>query len=470
MNHLHLSFVVLAWLLTNPTSAPGGAGPGASVNALLTAHAVKNPKSVVGLSIVDLRDGSKLAALNDTKSCTPASNLKVLTSIFALTALGGEAKFTTTAWLAGDDLYVTGQFDPTLGDSHLAEAAGASVYAELDRWAQALKTATNGKGIRRLLLACGTPGKTYRHDDWPVAQYDTWYEAPAGALNFQNNCVDVSFQVVSGVRQTVVSPTGQFFHVDDQTRVGSKHDWRLKLTDDDATMTLAGTVARSSTEPRPVPVNNPPLFFGRVLADRIVRAGMPAPTSLGLVAPSEKPAAAKPLAATETPLSAVMTRANKRSLNMAAECMLLRAGDGTWAGSVTAMESVLTNAYHLPAGCLTLRDGSGLSKLNRITPAAMTTLLVGVLERKDAKIFIDSLPRAGIDGTLQRRLKDKAALGRIVAKTGYINNTHALSGYVVDKEGRLCVAFSILINGTNAGARDLEDNIAAALVKWLDGK
>ena len=103
----------------------------------------------------------------------------------------------------------------------------------------------------------------------------------------------------------------------------------------------------------------------------------------------------------------------------------------------------------------------------------MTTLLAGVLARKDAKVFVDSLPRAGIDGTLEHRFKDKkakGAVGRVIAKTGYINNTHALSGYVADKQGALCVAFSILSNGTNAGARDLEDGITAALVKWLDMK
>ena len=74
-------------------------------------------------------------------------------------------------------------------------------------------------------------------------------------------------------------------------------------SDDDATMTLTGTVARTSTEPRPVPVNDPPLFLGRVLADRIVRAGMPAPASMAVVAPADKPAAAKAVAATVTPLA-----------------------------------------------------------------------------------------------------------------------------------------------------------------------
>ncbi|MCY2929098.1 MAG: D-alanyl-D-alanine carboxypeptidase/D-alanyl-D-alanine-endopeptidase [Planctomycetota bacterium] len=471
MNHVRLPLVVLASLLSITPPAPAG-GPGASINALVADHAAKNPKAVVGLSVVDLRDGTKLASLNETRLCTPASNLKVFTSIFALTTLGGEAKFTTTAWLEGDALYVTGQFDPTLGDPNLADAAQISVYAELDRWAQALKTATDGKGVRRLLLACGTPGTGYRHEDWSPAQYDSWYEAPVAALNFQNNCIDVSFQVVSGVRQTVVSPTGQFFHVNDQTRAGGKTAWQLKLSDNDATWTLTGTVSRSSTEPRHVPVNDPALFLGRVLADRIVRAGMPAPASLAVVSPTDKPASAKAIASTVTPLATVMARANKRSLNMAAECMLLRTGDGTWAGSVRTMESVLTSTYHLPAGSMDLRDGSGLSKHNRVTPAAMTTLLAGVLERKDAKIFVESLPRAGVDGTLQSRFKgkDKAVLGRIVAKTGFINNVHGLSGYVADKDGRLCVAFSILSNGPDSGARDLLEGVTTALVKWLDAK
>jgi len=462
---------VVVWIGWLASFSPAPAAPPAdAISALLADHARKYPKAVVGLSVIDLRDSTRLAAAEESRLFTPASNQKVLTSAFALVALGGEGQFTTTAWLDGADLIVTGQFDPTLGDPVIAQETGTEVYAEMDRWAKALQAATGGKGVRRILLAARAPGRGCRHEDWPASQHHTWYAAPVSDLNFQNNCLDVSFQVSGARCQTTISPASRFFRITDQTRVGPSQTWNLRLADNDAALTLTGTVAKSTADPLHVAVNDPPLFFGRVLADRLARAGMPAPTELAIVAPGKAPGGAKAVATTVTPLSTVMARANKRSLNMAAECLLLRAGDGTWAGSAREMQAVLTKAYNLPPGSLVIRDGSGLSSQNRLTPAAMTAVLSGLAKRKDARVFLDSLPRAGVDGTLKRRIKDRNALGRIIAKTGYISNTHALSGYVVDKTGACRLAFSILVNGTNLGARDLEDRVTRTLIKWLDGK
>jgi D-alanyl-D-alanine carboxypeptidase/D-alanyl-D-alanine-endopeptidase (penicillin-binding protein 4) len=166
-----------------------------------------------------------------------------------------------------------------------------------------------------------------------------------------------------------------------------------------------------------------------------------------------------------------MKRANRDSLNMAAECFLLRAGDGTWAGSARVMEKTLTKAFKLSADSLVVSDGSGLARKNRVSPATMTKLLAGIAGRKDASVLTDTLARAGIDGTLQKRMTGPPCRGRIIGKTGYILRVSCLSGYVLDKTGKPALAFSIMANdmpGRVAPAKALQDSICAMLVAQVD--
>ncbi len=156
---------------------------------------------------------------------------------------------------------------------------------------------------------------------------------------------------------------------------------------------------------------------------------------------------------------------------MAAECLMLRAGDGTWQGSARIMAETLVGDYGLDTRDFVVRDGGGLSSGNRITAAAMTRLLAKLAKRPDASMLLASLPVAGVDGTLRRRLRDDKYRGRVIAKTGRIRGVSCLSGYVLDSEGTPAVAFSILINRlpgrAKQNAKALQDNICRALVDSL---
>ncbi|MBC7912048.1 MAG: D-alanyl-D-alanine carboxypeptidase, partial [Pyrinomonadaceae bacterium] len=97
----------------------------------------------------------------------------------------------------------------------------------------------------------------------------------------------------------------------------------------------------------------------------------------------------------------------------------------------------------VPTRNLSLHDGSGLSRLNLVTPEATARLLAAMTKSPAAGVFRDSLPVAGRDGTLRSRLR--AASERIVAKTGTLTYTSSLSGYAITGEGEL-LAFSIFCN------------------------
>ena len=114
---------------------------------------------------------------------------------------------------------------------------------------------------------------------------------------------------------------------------------------------------------------------------------------------------------------------------------------------------------------MALHDGSGLSRLNLVTPRTFVQLLAAMQRSPNSQIFRESLPLSGRDGTLGYRLKDYSE--RVAAKTGYITYDAALSGYVTTSEGEV-FAFSVICNdetGRPSSGR-LIDRIVAALASY----
>jgi D-alanyl-D-alanine carboxypeptidase/D-alanyl-D-alanine-endopeptidase (penicillin-binding protein 4) len=119
----------------------------------------------------------------------------------------------------------------------------------------------------------------------------------------------------------------------------------------------------------------------------------------------------------------------------------------------------------IPDEGLAIRDGSGLSRLDLVTPEATVRLLIAIARTDSAAIFHDSLPIAGRDGTLGSRLA--RAAGRIFAKTGTISYVHSLSGYAVAENGEV-LAFSIFCNDATARTNPVRliDEIAGLLINY----
>jgi len=440
--------------------------------AALAADYEKRSGAVVGVSAVDLPSGRAVVSVRAGELFIPASNQKLLTSAFALAKLSGDFRFTSAVYRLGGNLLVFGDGDPTVGDPVLAAAAGRSIYAELDRWSAAISKAVGAK-LDGDILVCGlADAGRYRHADWPKSQHHRWYAAPVAGLNFHNNCFDVTFVRDGREVRPEVQPAGGFIRLVTGVKLGRRHIWSLLSSADDSTVTITGTIIGTVSKPVSVAVNNPPLLLGRVLADRLRRAGVTLGGKVRQVNVSDLEwPNTKPICLTRTPLAVAMTRANKRSLNMAAECIFLRAGDGTWAGSAAEMTAALVKTYGLTAGSFSVADGGGLSRRNRIAPAAMTKLLAAVAERKDARILLASLPISGIDGSMRARLAARPYRGRVLGKTGSLAGVSCLSGYVLDERGRPAVACCVFVNRAAAKPyppRQLADKVCRLLVDRLD--
>jgi D-alanyl-D-alanine carboxypeptidase/D-alanyl-D-alanine-endopeptidase (penicillin-binding protein 4) len=167
---------------------------------------------------------------------------------------------------------------------------------------------------------------------------------------------------------------------------------------------------------------------------------------------------------------------NKISQNLHAEMLLRTLGRevknyGSLAAGLQALEE-FSAQVGVEKGETHFVDGSGLSREALVTPHATVKLLEYMARSPRFDVFLDSLPQAGVDGTLSERLKNSAAAGRIRAKTGTLEHVNSLSGYMELPSGER-LAFSMLGNNHNLdsrGGEELLDRTARAVFEWFARK
>ncbi|HEX8904488.1 MAG TPA: D-alanyl-D-alanine carboxypeptidase/D-alanyl-D-alanine-endopeptidase, partial [Longimicrobiaceae bacterium] len=151
---------------------------------------------------------------------------------------------------------------------------------------------------------------------------------------------------------------------------------------------------------------------------------------------------------TSEPLPQVIAPILLNSQNWIAETLLKTVGrevrgEGSWDAGLAVERDFLTRVVGIDSTDLRLRDGSGLSGGNLVTPRAFVRLLGYVNRAPEMAMVRSSLPVAGREGSLKSRLTDLP--GRVMAKTGYIGNVDSLSGFVTTDQGRTLI-FSIIAN------------------------
>ncbi|HEY8630342.1 MAG TPA: D-alanyl-D-alanine carboxypeptidase/D-alanyl-D-alanine-endopeptidase, partial [Gaiellaceae bacterium] len=173
------------------------------------------------------------------------------------------------------------------------------------------------------------------------------------------------------------------------------------------------------------------------------------------------------LASVSSPTLAAMVRfMDRESDNFTAEMLLKQLGlaaldRGTSAAGATVVMQTLAEAG-VPMTGVRIVDGSGLSRLDRLTTNALGSLLkVAWADPAVRPALLAALPVAGVNGTLQHRLKKPPARGRVLAKTGTTDSASSLSGYVSDR-----YAFAVMQNGNPLSywwARRAQDRFAQVL-------
>jgi D-alanyl-D-alanine carboxypeptidase/D-alanyl-D-alanine-endopeptidase (penicillin-binding protein 4) len=112
---------------------------------------------------------------------------------------------------------------------------------------------------------------------------------------------------------------------------------------------------------------------------------------------------------------------------------------------------------------LVIENGSGLSRIERISAEQLSQMLVRAYNSPVMPELVSSLPILALDGTVMKRLKDSSVSGRAHLKTGSLDGVSAIAGYILDKQNK-CQVVVMLVNHAKAGAsKDAQD----ALIEWI---
>jgi D-alanyl-D-alanine carboxypeptidase/D-alanyl-D-alanine-endopeptidase (penicillin-binding protein 4) len=404
----------------------------------------------MGIQIVTADSGEVLYERNERKLFHPASNMKLLTTAASLRFLGSWYKFATTVGTDGTirdsildgNLIVRGCGDPLISS------------ATLDSFATILAS----KGIRS--ISGDLVGDISAFDSLAWGEGWMWDDEPStdaafiSPLTVNANSMDVHVAPgrKTGDRPRVSSdPAIDVFQI--VNNAVTTNDTTLpELVVDrrkgENVVTLTGRMSPYDGERSfSFSVCRPEFYFLRLLRESLQRHNIGVEGSLCI----DSVRSTTLLFDFENPIDSILHQINKPSDNLAAENLLKTLGakmKGEPGSSAKGLASV--REYLGLAGADTslmiLSDGSGLSFYDAISPRSIIALLLEQRRRGDTfPSFYESLPVAGVDGTLQNRMKGTAAQSNVHAKTGSLTGVSALSGYVTCADGTM-LAVSILCN------------------------
>ncbi len=430
-----------------------------------------------GVHAVALETGQVIATHNAAHFFTPASNTKLYTTALALRHLGPDYRYVTrvvagkpadSRGVISGELRLVGSGDPAMAARsypyrYEKEPSPRPPYvAALELLADRVAAA----GVKRITGAIVGDDTLWAHDPFPTgwavddAAYD--FGAPVSALTVEESAVEIRLTpgAEAGDPVTVeLRPAVEYFWIDNRLRTASDASpLDLVRMPESGVVRLTGSLkAGGPVRTLRTAVDDPARFAAHLFRDALTRRGIvvdgPAIARHRTAdIDAGAPEAEVELARRESPpLSDIAQIVNKDSHNLIAE-MLRR--------TVTASAdwTQLLEAIGAAKGEYDLRDGSGLSRLNLVTPE-LTVRLLGALRGSPAAQALEaSLPVAGQDGTLDNRFRGLPGADRIRAKTGTLTHVSCLAGYA-DSATRGKLAFAIMVNGFNAPSKEIRDAI-----------
>lgn len=425
----------------------------ASVTQALTAARI--PASAVAVVVQPLDAPRPLLTHNAQQAMNPASVMKLLTTYAALEILGPAATWQTGAWaetppdeqgrLAGN-LYLKGSGDPKFALEHFA----------------ALLRQLQVRGIRHIEGDLVLDRSVFDLPPFDPAAFDN---KPLRAYNVGPDGLLVDYRAL----RFTLKPEGEGVQFWSETpseglqvsgrltpASGPCDGWRdrLEIRQNPGRLEING--------PYPTSCGERSLYLSPLAAEPHIEGLFRAlwreqgGSLKGKVRSGLTPPQARLLASQESPpLTEVVRDVNKWSNNVMARQLFLSLGNGEGQAANEARARQRLTRWLQAKGLnfpeLVLENGSGLSRIERISAANLNRLLQAAWQSPVMPEFIASLPLAGLDGTMKRRLTGSPATGRAHVKTGFLDGVRTLAGYVLDAQGRRH-AVIFFINHPQAGA------------------
>lgn len=413
-----------------------------------------------GVVIQSLETGEFFYKRNENKLFIPASDLKLFTTAAGLVLLGPEYRFSTNVYMNGKidgsvldgDLVIEGMGDPTISGRFYNN----NMFKVYEAWADSLAA----MGIDEIT------GNIIGYDDdfddkplgkgWPWDLESYWFEAPSGAISFNDNVVNINVTTDSNKAVISIVPDVNYMVINNNIQVvdgdsaSSIDVYRERGTN---LVNVFGVIHEGDSVQTFVTVNNPTQYamvvLKKILGEKGIEvkgypidiAAASEPVSLNLIK--------KLFSWYSLPFKEIIKVINKNSENFFAEQLIKTIGFeekdfGSIDTGVEAMRELIQDMGINPDN-MVIADGSGLSRLSLVTPRQFVTLLNFMYKSRYFIPYFNSLPIAGIDGTLGKRLKNTKAANKVRAKTGYLDAVRSLSGYAFTGDNEP-VAFSIIAN------------------------
>ena len=460
--------VLLFFLLILSVRAAEAQPLSRQLDALLREEVLKT--SEVGIAVFDLTEGKPVYRYQDEKLYRPASVEKVITSVTALARLGTDYTMDTDLRYTGKiendtlkgSLYLIGGFDPEFMEE------------DLERLAEALEV----RGIHHIDTVAADVsmmdsvywGAGWSWDDTPYS-----FQPYLSPLMLNRGCVDVSVFPTrkDSLPEVTCVPASGYYTLHNQGVSYRPQAGKLTINrnwlSNGNTITVSGNVSRPYT--KTLNLYSSEDFFFHTFLGRLKEKGISVRASVYADCPLSGDSIPV-LCSVRRPFREVLERALKESDNLCAESMFYHLAarhsqrkrvtgkDGT-----DAVNAFMKSELGLNPDNYKIADGSGVSLYNYISPRLLLEYLKYAYYHRE--IFLplyESLPIAGVDGTLQHRMKQAGACGNVHAKTGSVTGVSSLAGYVKAGNGHQLAFVIINQNVLKLGrARAFQDKVCDIL-------
>lgn len=418
-----------------------------------------------GVAIQSLDNGQYLYLHDADKRYLPASNMKLLTTSASLGQLGIDFRYQTVLYadgVIGPDSVLTGNLilagagDPTFGSRYF-NSKNTQIFED---WADSLRAL----GIRA--IHGNIIGDDNIFDDeilgtgWAWDDESEYYSAQIGGICFFDNCVNVYFSTEDTVKARArfrLEPETEYLEIyqNTVTIAAPEEDGSVTFNRRRGTnlVQVQGSVPKSTQEYQDwVTVDNPTRYAVTVLKETlaakkiaVIGQGFDIDELSDFHYKKDRPVAVY----TSAPLIEIVRIINKISQNLYAEQVFRSLGinSAQTNNETTGREALkaFLQAAGINTDAIRIADGSGLSRKNLVSPRQVVTLLRYLDKQPYGPAFVETLPIAGIDGTLKGRMVKTRAEKNVRAKTGTLENVRSLSGFITTLDGER-LAFSMLLN------------------------
>ncbi len=436
--------------------------------------------SQIAIEIYDLTDGISLYEYNNKLLLHPASTMKLLTTAAAIFYLGIDYQFTTALYHTGviesetlyGDLFVVGGLDPDFTTDDIDSLVGIINSLGIKYITKNLYADTSVKDSIYW-------GKGWMWDDSPDP------DAPyLSALNINDNAIEVFVDgsEIDSTALITLDPITAYLTIENNCKtVASSEPNDLEITrlwqNNKNTIIVSGKVRQgeiidSSEHSEKLNLLEPDKYFLTLFKEHLEKNGVEVKGDIKI---ENLPDNSVYLTSIRRSVDTVLTNINKESDNLGAEMLLyaLALNDsGVPANAENGIEAInnLVDTIGLDHEDYSFAGGSGVSRYSLVSAKLLTEVLKYFYSVNNNlfNIYYNSLPVAGVDGTLEKRMIGTRAENNVHAKTGTLSGVSNLSGYVTALNGNL-LAFSILIQNfldETKEARAIQDKICELLANY----